>query len=236
MKTRRWISLAVKFNFVFLFLKMKRAGTLANTIKRPKKGAPAAPSKGPKNGDFVTELSGDTAIDGLHRYEVDLFETEKWTSKMITEMEKMKSTLKPLPFIEPKKTICIVSSKTYTSDCCKPPIPEYHKDVTMFCNVLDLQLNDKEMHAFLLLAGNTYDPISKTIKWTINGKKSGYSGDGLVKKLQECLEDTIKTAKQEADEFYQVAIKFKKGKDPARLEFPVEWLPAAGKEEEARAM
>ncbi|TPX65542.1 hypothetical protein SpCBS45565_g05086 [Spizellomyces sp. 'palustris'] len=181
--------------------------------------------------DFAA-LSGDTAADGLHRYELDFVETAKWTRDLLLKMKKDVEMLKGKhrPF-SPPPTSHIVTTyyDSYTYDFTQPP--PYSTKVTVQVKVGTLPLTPAQRHKFLLLAGENYDPYSDVVAMSAETSEVAATGNAEVDRemnrigLVKLLNGMVNEAKDEKDAFTDVPLDLRHVKPRrANLEFPKEWL------------
>ncbi|KAJ3330812.1 37S ribosomal protein S24, mitochondrial [Blyttiomyces sp. JEL0837] len=160
---------------------------------------------GPSKADDYMALSGFVNKDGLHRFELDFYETADWSQKL---------TGKPLVF---------VSSKTHTYDFTQPSPPSDRQKLLVHVGLLKLAPEVK--HKFLLLAGKTYDPYEDvmTLKLEENAVVEAGSMQERLE-LVEKFEAVLKEANNKNDTFADVPVDLRHVRvKRAHLAFPEEW-------------
>ncbi|KAL2912459.1 28S ribosomal protein S35, mitochondrial [Polyrhizophydium stewartii] len=213
-----------------------RARTLASSAQaaaRRREG-----DAGARGTDFanIQTLTGDLETDGLHRYEVEFFETAEWVKTAIRKMQTAEKDLAALhkPFVAPTSAQPVVVKYTdrYTYDFTKPP--PVNNAVTLQVRVANLGLSAEQRHKFLLLAGSTYDPYLDVV--TLHDAKEPQDSISAeidrtlsLKELSARLDRILAEAKDTKDSFTDVPVDLsylppKRPKQLRNLEFPKQWL------------
>ena len=143
----------------------------------------------------ISEISGDVDKDGLHRFELDLFETAEWTKNLVETMAADSEKLKKLnkPFIAPTENtpLCFKTTRFFTYDFTKRP-NQIHP-VSLLVKVSELSLKDDQRRKLLLLTGDYYDPVTDVI--TLESDAEGNSTNDNKAILLDVFRKLISEAK-----------------------------------------
>ena len=108
----------------------------------------------------ISNITGDIDNDGLHRFELDWYETAEWTKSLLESMRDDRELLakKQKEFIPYSQNtpLCFKKTAYHSFDFSKRPAT--HHPATLLVKVSELQLKPDERRRFLLLAGEYYDP------------------------------------------------------------------------------
>ncbi|KAJ3092276.1 37S ribosomal protein S24, mitochondrial [Quaeritorhiza haematococci] len=119
------------------------------------------------SGDF-NALTGDLAVDGLNRYELDFLETASWVKGLLLDMKHDGTTLAALkkPFTPPnsKFPYCLQYHRVFKYDFTQPiPSPTGNNHTTaisLHVRLADLPgLTEVQRRKLKILAGDLYDPV-----------------------------------------------------------------------------
>ena len=107
----------------------------------------------------LAPLTGNLSSDGLHRYELDFFETAEWTQDLLVKMQD--DTFEISEYQHKDQPLCFQFNTHHQYDFTRPP--PINNSVKLWSSVSMLPLNAQERHNFLLIAGKAYDPRSDTV-------------------------------------------------------------------------
>lgn len=141
---------------------------------------------------ILNDVTGNIDVDGLHRFELDWLETAQWTKDLLLSMQNDRNALQKMAktFVPPSKLnpICLNSRISHLYDFSLRPTTKFPVDLMV--KVDDLSLKSEEMHKFLILVGDLYDPTTRILKLSRDAEHS----DNAVA-LSTILDDLIKEAK-----------------------------------------
>ncbi|KAL3894821.1 MAG: hypothetical protein SGCHY_005049 [Lobulomycetales sp.] len=147
----------------------------------------------------ISQLTGNIDNDGLNPYELDLLETADWTTRLLTCMEKDGKTLEKSirPFTPPPaNALCFQTTRTFSYDFSKPPIPSHFSPVRLHFRVGESSVsNPSQTHKLKLLADTSYNPVTDSITWEKDGKSDGLTRMGNVSWLADCYKRVMDCAK-----------------------------------------
>ncbi|KAI8820854.1 mitochondrial ribosomal subunit protein-domain-containing protein [Fimicolochytrium jonesii] len=193
--------------------------------------------------DGVKALTGNLAVDGVHRYELDFLETAEWVKELLVKMRDDQGMLKDLsrPFTPPTPhhTLIVETRDRFTYDFTQPaPVDT---DVKLHVPVAGLNLDAQQRHKLLLLAGQNYDPYIDVItlkkETPVEGVKDALSDrDQNRVELARAVRRMVEDAKDTTDSFTDIPLDMRHLKPRnVGLEFPQEWLKPRQKRRAATA-
>ncbi|KAI8808894.1 hypothetical protein BJ742DRAFT_806783 [Cladochytrium replicatum] len=170
-------------------------------------------------------LSGNTARDGLNRYQLDFVETAEWVKNMLLKLKTDAPLLKAQHHLNARETesqipvICLESSEKFTYDFTQPPPTS--TSARLHVRVANLtELDAAQSHKFRLLTGNLYNPRNDTVvfdsdKGDLNASK---------KEVFRMFLDSLKES-QTGDALTDIPLDVGHVRPTvAGLEFPKQWL------------
>jgi hypothetical protein len=191
---------------------MQRIGRTANSLKPVLNKAfrvRAQPYSFQKQAEFPA-VTGDVNVDGLTRYEIDIWETSIWVKELI-QMVQNDTLPTATKWTPPSLPLVVQKTCTKSFDFAQKPVDDSH---TYIIDMSKLEVTPTQRHFMLLLCKDKYDLTHNVIR--LHSAKELKSVWEEVKKCGDYSGVKL--------DFSDVVVKSQKKEHP----FPAAWLPAKG--------